>query len=141
MVFIPKRTKYTKYQKGKVKKTKSKGNKMLYGFYALKSIQKGYLTPKHIETGRRAIRKYIKEENGIIWIRAFADYPVTLKASEIRMGRGKGKVDHWACKVSSGKILYEIDNIKKTTAYKALLNGSKKLPLKSKIITRSVYDF
>jgi large subunit ribosomal protein L16 len=140
MKFIPKRTKYVKLQKSKIKKTKSKGNKLVFGFYGLKATTTGYLTPKHIETGRRAIRKHIKEEKGQIWIRLFAHVPVTSKPSEIRMGRGKGKVDFWACKVNCGKILYELDNVKEATAIKALTNGAKKLPVKSKIIVGSVFD-
>ena len=131
----PNNTKYRKKQKGRIKPNYDyKSNNIKFGLYALKAINKGRLTAVQIEAGRRVITSSLKR-NGKVWIRAFPDHPITTKPIGVRMGKGKGVVDHWVCRVKSGKILYEIAGNNNEQMYKALKKAAIKLPIATKIVS------
>lgn len=130
----PNKTKFKKLRKGRIKKTlESKSNKLKFGMYGLKTIESGYITARQIEATRRTITSSMNR-SGKIWIRIFPDYPVTQKPIEVRMGRGKGNVEYWACKIKSGRILYEVSGKNPALIKLALTKAAKKLPLLTKII-------
>ena len=129
----PKRTKYRKAHKGRVRGTDSKCTKLDFGSYGLKSLEPGRVTARQIEATRRAITRKIKRA-GKLWIRIFPDIPVTSKPTEVRMGKGKGAVDYWMCRVKSGRILFELEGVSFDLAKQAFQYGSAKLPIKTKFI-------
>ena len=129
----PKKTKYKKTFKQKIKGQTSRGSKIIYGSYALKTIEHGRLTARQIEAARRAIMKKMKKL-GFLWIRVFPDTPVTSKPTENRMGKGKGAVSFWVSRIQKGQILYEIGGIPFEEAKKAFQSGSNKLPFSTKIV-------
>lgn len=130
----PKQTKYRKKQKGRISPTyEYKSNNIKFGTYGLQAISMGKLTASQIEAGRRALASSMKRK-GKIWIRAFPDYPITSKPTEVRMGKGKGNVDYWVCRVKSGKVLYEISGSNDLTMKLALKKAAIKLPVLTKII-------
>ena len=135
MALIPKKFKFKKYPKGRVKNTE-KNKKIIFGCIGLKANESGRLTPKQIESGRRAIRKYIKQLKGIVKVKLTAYLPVTSKPLAVRMGRGKGKVAFSVCPVKKGSILYEImvTDIKK--AIIAAKKASYKLPIKTIVVLK-----
>jgi large subunit ribosomal protein L16 len=130
---IPKRTKYRKYHKNKVKVVANKTSALRFGSYGLKSLESGRITAQHIETLRQTIGRKIRPK-GRLWIRAFPHLPVTSKPSEVRMGKGKGNVKFWVCTVKKGQILYEIAGVNDTKALNALKGGINKMPLKCTIV-------
>lgn len=132
MFLQPKNFKYKKIQKGKLARLNFKTNKLAFGILGIKAIESGIIKSKHIEACRQAISRKIKRK-GKIWIRIFPDYPVTNKPTESRMGKGKGNVSHWAVKVKSGTVLFEICVKTLKLASEALYAGKSKLPLKTKI--------
>lgn len=134
-MLFPKKTKYKKQFKGKIKGKTSKSFKIVYGHFALKSIEKNRLTARQIESARRIITRKMKRL-GFLWIRIFPDKPVTSKPTENRMGKGKGSLSYWAATIKEGQILYEISGTSIEIAKKALESGSKKLPIKTKIIIK-----
>lgn len=138
-MLFPKRTKYNKQFKGLVKGVTNRGNKLIFGTYALKTQEEARLTSKQIEAGRRTIMKKIKRL-GFLWVRVFPDIPVTSKPNEVRMGKGKGSVDYWAVRVKKGQIIYEISGISPDLAKKALLSGSQKLPVLTNFSTKGAYS-
>ena len=138
-MLFPKRTKYNKQFKGSVKGSTNRGNKIIFGTYALKTKEEARLTSKQIEAGRKAIMKKIKRL-GFLWVRVFPDVPVTSKPNEVRMGKGKGSVDHWSAKVQKGQILYEISGISTELAQKSLFLGSQKLPVLTSFTTKGAYS-
>ncbi len=135
MLLQPKKTKYRKSQKGRVRGIATKGNSLAFGDYGLKVLEGGWLTSQQIEAGRVAIvrtaRKGVK-----IWIRVFPDKPVTKKPAETRMGKGKGPVEGYVAVVKPGKIIYEISGVPEEVAREALRLAASKLPFKCKIVTR-----
>ena len=132
-MLFPKKTKYKKQFKGKLIGKTIKGNKIIYGKYAIKVLETVRLTSKQIESARRIITKKMKKL-GFLWIRIFPDTPVTSKPTENRMGKGKGSVSLWVSKVKKGQVLYEISGISLDKAKKILKAGSNKLPVKTKFI-------
>lgn len=134
-MFFPKKTKYKKQFKQKIKGQTERGSKIIYGLFALKSTQNGRLTARQIEAARRSITKKMKKL-GFLWIRVFPDIPITATPNETRMGKGKGSFSYWAVRVRKGQILYEINGIPSSVAKKALKSGSNKLPLLTKIIEK-----
>lgn len=127
MLLQPKKIKYKKYQKGRC----LKGPQFCpinLGSYALHAKESGYVSARQLEAARQTINRHLQRQ-GRIWVRVFPDHGVTKKPTEIRIGKGKGKVDHWTCKIRAGKILFEIDGVNPTVAKKAFLSASHKLPL------------
>lgn len=133
MFLQPKKTKYKKTRKGKLRKLEFKTNKLKFGTVGLKSINSGIITARQIEAARQAISRKIKKK-GKLWIRIFPDLPITAKPLASRMGKGKGALSHWGVKVKGGTVLFEICGIEDPKIIKnSLKTGSAKLPLKTKI--------
>ena len=129
----PKQTKFRKQRKGKIRGLETRSNTIIFGEYGLKVLECGRISARQIEATRRAITRNVKRR-GKLWIRMFPSVPVTAKPVEVRMGKGKGAVDHWVCPVKAGKILYEIGGLPKVIAYNALKSGSNKLSLSTRIV-------
>lgn len=134
-MLIPKRTKFRKQHRGRLKGAASRGNKIAYGEYALQALEPTWLTSRQIEATRRTITRYTKR-GGKLWITVFPDKPVTFRAAESRMGSGKGAVEYWVAVIKPGKILFEISGVTYETAKSALQNAAYKLPIKTKFIIR-----
>lgn len=132
MFLQPKKTKYKKTKKGRLKKLEFKANTIKFGELGLKAKVSGMITARQIESARRAIARKIKRK-GKIWICIFPDLPITSKPTESRMGKGKGPVSHWVARVRGGTTLFEVCGIPTHVAIEALQSGSKKLPIKTKI--------
>lgn len=133
-MLIPKRTKYRKHQKGRNRGIASSKTTLCSGIAGLKSLDLSDITAKQIEAARRVISRMVKKEGGKLEIRIFPDIPITRKPNEVRMGSGKGSVDHYVAKVKPGTILFELDGIDKALAAEALGKASYKLPIKTKIV-------
>ena len=131
----PKKTKYRKAHKGRMRGKAKGGTTLNFGSYGLKAITAERVTSRQIEAARRAITRHMKRA-GKVWIRIFPDVPVSKKPTEVRMGKGKGTPEYWAAKVKPGRIMFEIDGVPSDIAHTALNLGSSKLPLQTKIITR-----
>ena len=131
----PKRTKFRKYQRGKMGGLSSKANSLHNGDYGLKAGGPGWISAKQIEAARRAITGYLKR-GGQVWCRIFPDKPVTARAAEPRMGGGKGPIDHWVAVVKRGRIMFEIGDVSDDLAREALRRASHKFPIPTKIVTR-----
>ena len=133
----PKKTKYRKHFKGRIHGL-SKGNYALnYGSYGLKAIEPERVTSRQIEAARKAITRYLKRA-GRMWIRIFPDVPVSKKPAEVRMGKGKGSVEYWACRVKPGRIMFEVDGVSMSDAKKAMTLAAAKLPIKCKFVERNI---
>ncbi len=132
----PKRTKFRKMHKGRIKGLAKGGSDLNFGSYGLKALQPERVTARQIEAARRAMTRHMKRQ-GRVWIRIFPDTPpVTSKPTEVRMGKGKGSVDYWACKVKPGRVMFEIDGVNDDVAREALRLAAMKLPIKSRIVVR-----
>jgi large subunit ribosomal protein L16 len=131
----PKKTKYRKAHKGRIKGSAKGGYTLNFGEYGLKAMQPERVTARQIEAARRAISRYVKRV-GRMWIRIFPDVPVTRKPAEVRMGSGKGSVEFWAARVKPGRIMFEIDGVDEKTAREAFDRASAKLPIKTKFVRR-----
>lgn len=131
----PKRTKYRKQQRGRLKGKANRGNKISFGEYAIQAIEPTWITSRQIEATRRTITRYTKR-GGKLWINVFPDKPVTARAAESRMGSGKGAPEYWVAVVKPGKILFELAGVPKELAINALKTASYKLPIKVKILTK-----
>lgn len=131
----PKRTKYRKAHKGRIKGNAKGGAALNFGSYGLKAMQPERITSRQIEATRRAITRHMKRA-GRVWIRIFPDVPVSKKPTEVRMGKGKGSPEYWAAKVKPGRIMFEIDGVPDSIAREALRLGAAKLPIKTKIVVR-----
>ena len=131
----PKRTKVRKQHKGRIKGTAKGGTTLNFGSFGLKAVEPERVTARQIEATRRAITRHMKRA-GRVWIRVFPDVPVTAKPTEVRMGKGKGAVDRWVCKVKPGRIMFEIDGVSEQLAREALSLGAAKLPIKTRIVKR-----
>ena len=131
----PKRTKFRKAHKGRIKGVAKGGTDLNFGSYGLKALEPSRVTARQIEATRRAVTRHMKRA-GRVWIRIFPDVPVTKKPTEVRMGKGKGSVEFWAAKVKPGRIMFEIDGVTDEVAREALTLGAAKLPIKCKIVTR-----
>jgi large subunit ribosomal protein L16 len=131
----PKRTKYRKMQRGRLKGKASRNNKLHYGDYGIQALEPVWLTSRQIEAVRRTISRYTKR-TGKLWIKIFPDKSVTARAEESRMGSGKGAVTHWVAVVKPGKILFELNGVATQVAQEALKMASYKLPIKTKQIRK-----
>ena len=129
----PKKTKFRKQQKGRLRGFATSGAKVSFGEFGLKATTRGRVTARQIEAARRAMTRYIKR-GGKIWIRIFPDVPITKKPIEVRMGKGKGSPEFWACRVKPGKILFEVDGVSQSIAKEAFGRASSKLPIKTKVV-------
>ena len=135
----PKRTKYRKVQKGRMKGNSGRGTLLSNGMYGIKSLDSNFLTSRQIEAARIAVTRYMKRE-GQVWIRIFPDKPITNKPAEVRMGKGKGALDHWVAVIRPGRVLFETDGVSFEVAKEALRLASQKLPLKTKFVVRNDYE-
>lgn len=133
----PKRTKFRKYQRGRIKGRACRNNTIIFGEYALQVQESGWLTSRQLEATRRTITRYTKR-GGKLWIKIFPDKSITARAAESRMGSGKGSPEYWVAVVKPGNIIFELSGVKREVARKALNLAAYKLPLKTKIITKTL---
>ncbi|MBK9293095.1 MAG: 50S ribosomal protein L16 [Oligoflexia bacterium] len=131
----PKKVKYRKRHKGRLRGKAARGNDLSYGDFALQAMQPGWITARQIEAARIAVSRFIKR-GGKIWIRIFPDKSITKKPAETRMGSGKGNVEEWVAVVHPGRVLYEMEGVTKEVADEALRLASHKLPIRTRIISR-----
>ena len=129
----PKRTKFRKVQKGRMKGNAGRGHRLSYGMFGIKSLDSNFLTSRQIEAARIAATRYMKRE-GSLWIKIFPDKPITKKPLEVRMGKGKGAVEYWAAVVKPGRVLFEVGGVPLEVAREALRLAAQKLPVKTKFI-------
>ena len=134
----PKKVRRRRVQKGRIKGLAQRGSTISFGSFGIKAMEMGRITSRQIEAARIAMTRRMKRE-GQVWIRIFPDTPITSKPAEVRMGKGKGALDHWVCKIKPGRILYEIDGVDIEIAKEALRLGAQKLPMKCKFVMRKDY--
>lgn len=137
-MLLPKKTKYRKAMKGRIKGTAHRGNEISFGTYGLQSLGSERVTSRQIEAARRAMTRYIKR-GGKIWIRIFPDTPVTRKGSEVPMGSGKGNPEFFVAKVRPGTMMFEMAGVNEETAREAMRLAGHKLPVKTKFVVRQTY--
>ena len=135
----PKKTKYRKVQKGRMKGNSGRGHSLSNGMFGIKSLDSNFLTSRQIEAARIAATRYMKRE-GQLWIKIFPDKPITKKPLEVRMGKGKGAVEYWAAVVKPGRILFEVGGVPLDIAKEALRLAAQKLPVKTKFIIARDYE-
>ena len=135
MPLMPKRTKYRKMQKGRIRGKATRGNKVTDGEFGLQSLELGFITSNQIEAARVAMTRYIKR-GGKVWIKIFPDKPITKKPAETRMGKGKGAVEYWVAAVKPGRVMFEIADVSEETAREALRLAANKLSVKCKFIKK-----
>lgn len=133
MILHPKKMKFKKSFKGRIHGKANKGSKISFGQFALKALQPERIKERQIESARKAINKHLKR-TGKLWIRIFPNVPVTKKPADVRMGRGKGSLEFWVCRVKPGRILFELDAVTEKQAVNAFSRASAKLPIKTKFI-------
>jgi large subunit ribosomal protein L16 len=131
----PKRTKFRKQHKGRIRGEAKGGSELNFGTYGLKATQPERITARQIEAARRAMTRHMKRQ-GRVWIRIFPDVPVTSKPTEVRMGKGKGSVDFWAARVKPGRIMFELEGVPHATAKRAFELAAAKLPIETRFIAR-----
>ena len=131
----PKRTKFRKLHKGRIKGQAKGGTDLNFGSFGLKATEPERVTARQIESARRAMTRQMKRQ-GRVWIRIFPDTPVTSKPTEVRMGKGKGSVEYWAAKVKPGRVMFELDGVSEPIAREALRLAAMKLPIKTRIVAR-----
>src|SRR6201992_425791 len=131
----PKRTKYRKAHKGRIRGVATSGTQLNFGSYGLKAMEPERVTPPQVEAGRRAITRHMKRQ-GRLWIRVFPDVPVSTKPAEVRMGSGKGAPEYWVARVHPGRILFEVDGVPETLAREGFALAAAKLPIKTKFVQR-----
>lgn len=136
-MLLPKKTKYRKEQKGRVRGITARGQNIDFGRYAIKTLENGRLSSRQIEAARRAMTRYIKR-GGKIWIRIFPHTPVTSKPAEVGMGSGKGALDHYVAKVQAGRILFELDGVPYDVAKESMRLAAAKLPVKTRFVAKTV---
>jgi large subunit ribosomal protein L16 len=134
-MLMPKRVKFRKQQRGRMRGAAQKGNYIAFGQYGMKALDSHWITSRQIEAARIAMTRYIKR-GGKVWIRIFPDKPVTKKPAETRMGKGKGAPEYWVAVVKPGRILFEIEGISEEIAKEAIRLASHKLPIKTKFVAR-----
>ncbi|MEI6820636.1 MAG: 50S ribosomal protein L16 [Bacteroidota bacterium] len=131
----PKKTKYRKMQKGKMKGNAKRGSQLAFGSFGIKALEEVWITGRQIESARQAVTRYMKRE-GQIWIRIFPDKPITKKPAEVRMGKGKGAPEYFVARVTPGRILFEAEGVPYLVAKEALRLAAQKLPISTKFIVR-----
>lgn len=134
----PKRTKYRKQQKGRIRGNAQRGTTIAFGSFGLKALEPVWLTNRQIEAARQAFTRYMKRE-GSVWIRIFPDKPITKKPAEVRMGKGKGGLEYYAAVIKPGHVLFEADGVPLEIARRAFELAAQKLPIKTKFIVRRDY--
>jgi large subunit ribosomal protein L16 len=132
-MLMPRRVKYRKQFRGRMKGRAGRGDTVAFGQYGLQALEPAWITSRQIEAARRAIVRYIKRR-GKVWIRIFPDKPVTAKPAETRMGKGKGAVDHWVAVVRPGRVMFEMGGVPEDVAREALRLAGHKLPIKTRFI-------
>src|SRR5215510_6146975 len=135
-MLMPKKVKYRKQQRGRMKGKAWRGSSLEFGDFGLKALDAAWITDRQIEAGRIAMTRFVKR-GGKIWIRIFPDKPVTKKPAETRMGKGKGAPEYWVAVVKPGRILYEIEGVDEKTARDAMKLAAQKLPIKTRFVTRA----
>ncbi len=135
-MLMPKKVKYRKQQRGRMRGMAYRGSSVDFGEFGLKAMACGYITNRQLEAARIAMTRHIKR-GGKVWIRIFPDKPVTKKPAEVRMGSGKGAPDGWVCVIRPGKILFEMEGVPLETAQEAFRLAAQKLPMKTKLVLRS----
>ncbi|OFY47516.1 MAG: 50S ribosomal protein L16 [Bacteroidetes bacterium GWF2_41_31] len=131
----PKKTKFRKQQKGKMKGNSGRGHELAFGSFGIKTMQQAWLTGRQIESARQAVTRYMKRE-GQIWIRIFPDKPVTKKPAEVRMGKGKGAPEYFVARITPGRILFEAEGVPLQVAKEAMRLAAQKLPVITKFVVR-----
>ncbi len=134
-MLMPKRVKYRKHHRGRMKGKAYRGSKVSFGEYGLQALEPCWMTSRQIEAARRAIVRHVRR-SGKLWIRVFPDKPVTKRPAETRMGKGKGNVDHWVAVVKPGRMLFEISGVSEESARSAMRLASHKLPIQTRFVTR-----
>jgi large subunit ribosomal protein L16 len=134
-MLLPKRTKYRKMHRGRMKGRAGRGNTLSFGEFGLQALEPCWMTSRQIEAARRAIVRHVKR-GGKLWIRVFPDKPVTAKPAETRMGGGKGAVDHWVAVVKPGRMIFEIAGVPEEAAREAMRLASHKLPIQTRFVSR-----
>lgn len=135
----PKRTKFRKMQKGRIKGYATRGTSIAFGSFGLKTMDEGFITARQIESARIAVTRFMKRE-GKVWIRIFPDKPITAKPAEVRMGKGKGAPSHWVAPVRPGRIMFEAEGVPLEVAKEALRLAAQKLPVRTKFVVRTDYS-
>ncbi|MGC9385764.1 MAG: 50S ribosomal protein L16 [Hydrogenovibrio sp.] len=136
-MLMPKRTKFRKVHKGRNRGLANVGNKISFGQYGLKAVERGRMTSRQIEAARRVMTRKVKR-GAKIWIRVFPDKPITNKPLEVRMGKGKGSVEYWVAQIQPGRVLYEMQGVDEVVAREAFDLAAAKLPFKTQFVTRTV---
>ncbi len=131
----PKRTKFRKQHKGRIKGVAKGGFELNFGAYGLKAMEPERITARQIEAARRAMTRHMRRA-GRVWIRLFPDVPVSKKPTEVRMGKGKGSPEYWACRVNPGRIMFEVDGVSRPIAEEAMRLAAAKLPIKTRFVAR-----
>jgi len=134
-MLMPKRVKYRKQMRGRMKGLASRGTEVSFGEYGLQALEPGWVTARQIEAARRALVRYMRRR-GKVWIRIFPDKPVTQKPAETRMGKGKGAVDHWVAVVKPGRIMFELSGLSEDAAREAMRLAAHKLSIKTKFLSK-----
>ncbi|WP_299289827.1 50S ribosomal protein L16 [uncultured Mucilaginibacter sp.] len=134
----PKRTKFRKMQKGRMKGVATRGAELSFGSFGIKSLEPAWITSRQIESARIAVTRFMKRE-GQVWIRIFPDKPVTKKPAEVRMGKGKGAPEYWVAVVNPGRIIFEAEGVSLETAKEAMRLAAQKLPIQTKFVVRRDY--
>jgi large subunit ribosomal protein L16 len=134
-MLMPKRVKYRKAHRGRMKGQATRGAEVSFGEYGLQALEPSWVTSRQIEAARRAIVRHVRR-GGKLWIRVFPDKPVTTKPAETRMGSGKGNVDHWVAVVKPGRVLFEITGVDESAAREAFRRAAQKLPIKTQFVSR-----
>jgi large subunit ribosomal protein L16 len=135
----PRRTKFRKQQKGRVRGLATRGHEIAFGTFAIKSLEPGRITARQIESARIAVTRAMKRE-GQVWIRIFPDKPITKKPAEVRMGKGKGAPEYWVAQIKPGTILFEATGVPLELANEALRLAAQKVPLKTRFVVRRDYQ-
>ena len=138
-MLMPKKTKYRKMMKGRMKGTETRGTEFEFGRYALRAVEPGWITSRQIEAARRAMTREIKR-GGNVWIKIFPDKPITSRAIGNRMGKGKGGLDYWAAVVKPGRVMFEVAGVSEEIAREAMRLAINKLPLKCKFVTKAMLE-
>ena len=136
-MLMPKKVKFRRHHRGRMKGKATAGNTLLYGEYGLQALEPAWISSRQIEAARIAITRYVKR-GGKVWIRIFPDKPVTAKPAETRMGSGKGSPEYWVAVVKPGRIMFELAGVDQETAREAMRLASHKLPIKTKFVARQV---
>ena len=134
-MLMPKRTKYRRVQRGRMKGAASRGNKIAYGEFGIQAMEPGWITGNQIEAARIAMTRYTKR-GGQVWIKIFPDKPITARPADTRMGKGKGNVDYWVAVVKPGRVMFELGGVEESMAREAMRLAANKLPIKCKFVVK-----